>query len=32
LLEALENAAYPQQWHQTYFDAASIDDVEDLSE
>ena len=32
LLEALENAAYPQQWHQTYFDAASIGDVPDLSE
>ena len=32
LLEAMENAAYPQQWHQTYFDAASIGDVPDLSE
>ena len=32
LLEAMENAAYPQRWYQTYFDAASIGDVPDLSE
>ena len=32
LLEAMENAAYPQRWYQTYFDAASIGNVPDLSE
>ena len=32
LLEALDNAAYPQRWHQTYRDVAEIGDVPDLSE